>query len=190
MAAARRLFTEQAYGDVSVDTIADAAGVTKGAFYYWFRDKADVARDVRHQLFDEATAQAMTTLPADADVLAALEAGFSRFLLALANLGDARGFLLETWRMPADDEGPFDQEHGVALVAGMLRGGIERGEVTPIDPDAVAVFLVGGCSELARYALESWQTTVAVETLRQLIDSFRPAPSANRRRRAVSVRGR
>jgi len=186
LAAARRLFTEQVYRDVSVDAIAEAAGVTKGAFYYWFRDKADVARDVRHQLFDEATAQAVTTLPADGDVLAAIEAGFSRFLLALANLGDARAFLLETWRMPADDEGPFDQEHGVALVGGMLRGGIERGEVAPIDPDAVAVFLVGGCSELARYALESGRTAVAVEALRQVIESLRPTSSARRRPRASS----
>jgi hypothetical protein len=128
-----------------------------------------------------------TTLPTDADLLAMLEAGFARFLVALTDLGDARGFLLETWRTPADDEGPFDQEHGVALVAGMLRGAIERREVGPIDPDAAAVFFVGGCSELARHALESGRTTAAVETLRQVIDSLRAAPAVTRRPRRAST---
>eukprot|EP01030_Chromulinospumella_sphaerica_P027693 gene27693-27972_t len=41
---ARRLFSEQGYADVSVDQVAAAAGLTKGAVYYQFKDKTDLFR--------------------------------------------------------------------------------------------------------------------------------------------------
>jgi AcrR family transcriptional regulator len=40
--AARSLFTARGFADVSVDEIAAAAGVTKGAVYYQFKDKTDL----------------------------------------------------------------------------------------------------------------------------------------------------
>lgn len=39
---ARRLFAERGYAEVSVDEVAAAAGLTKGAVYYQFKDKADL----------------------------------------------------------------------------------------------------------------------------------------------------
>lgn len=59
---ARRLFSEQGFAAVSVDEVAAAAGLTKGAVYYQFKDKTDLFRaaceavlaDVRWQV-DEAT---------------------------------------------------------------------------------------------------------------------------------------
>jgi TetR/AcrR family transcriptional regulator, transcriptional repressor for nem operon len=39
----RRLFQRQGYGVTSVDVICDTAGVTKGAFYYYFDSKAALA---------------------------------------------------------------------------------------------------------------------------------------------------
>ncbi|ATQ41542.1 hypothetical protein CSW64_03495 [Caulobacter mirabilis] len=41
---ARRLFTDKGYADVSVDEVAAAAGLTKGAVYYQFKDKTDLFR--------------------------------------------------------------------------------------------------------------------------------------------------
>jgi AcrR family transcriptional regulator len=40
--AARRVFTEQGYAATSVGDIASAAGVSLGAFYQYFRDRADI----------------------------------------------------------------------------------------------------------------------------------------------------
>jgi AcrR family transcriptional regulator len=62
IAHSRRLFTEHGFAEVSVDQIAAAAGLTKGAVYYQFRDKTDLFRaaceamlvDVGHAV-DEAT---------------------------------------------------------------------------------------------------------------------------------------
>lgn len=44
IAQARRLFTDHGYAEVSVDEIAAAAGLTKGAVYYQFKDKTDLFR--------------------------------------------------------------------------------------------------------------------------------------------------
>lgn len=44
VAQARRLFAENGYAAVSVDEIAAAAGLTKGAVYYQFKDKTDLFR--------------------------------------------------------------------------------------------------------------------------------------------------
>ena len=41
---ARRLFAEKGFEGVSVDDIAAAAGLTKGAVYYQFKDKTDLFR--------------------------------------------------------------------------------------------------------------------------------------------------
>lgn len=44
VAEARRLFAEKGFEGVSVDDIAAAAGLTKGAVYYQFKDKTDLFR--------------------------------------------------------------------------------------------------------------------------------------------------
>lgn len=44
IAQGRRLFTQKGFSEVSVDEIAAAAGLTKGAVYYQFKDKTDLFR--------------------------------------------------------------------------------------------------------------------------------------------------
>ncbi|WP_331089983.1 TetR/AcrR family transcriptional regulator [Phenylobacterium sp.] len=44
VAQARRLFAENGFAAVSVDEVAAAAGLTKGAVYYQFKDKTDLFR--------------------------------------------------------------------------------------------------------------------------------------------------
>ena len=42
VAEARRLFSAKGFAEVSVDEVATAAGLTKGAVYYQFKDKTDL----------------------------------------------------------------------------------------------------------------------------------------------------
>ena len=49
LAAARKLFAEAGYADTSLDAIAAAAGLTKGAIYHHFASKQEVFRAVYEQ---------------------------------------------------------------------------------------------------------------------------------------------
>lgn len=64
VSAARKLFAARGYGDVSVDQIAAAAGLTKGAVYYQFEDKTHLFRAACDQVLDaimaEVTARTMS----------------------------------------------------------------------------------------------------------------------------------
>jgi len=165
--AAMRLFTAHGYSGVSVEGISEAAGVTKGAFYYWFHDKPDIARDVRHVVFEGLTSRALADLDLEADVPTILRRGFLGFVDALAD-EPAKRFLQETWRMPADAEGPFDHEEGAALVTGLLRTGQERGEVVEGDPEVMAIALTAAGSELARDAVNTGRRREVVEIFGQM----------------------
>ena len=50
LAAARKLFARRGYPDVSIDDIAQAARLTKGAFYHHFDDKQQIFREVVEQI--------------------------------------------------------------------------------------------------------------------------------------------
>lgn len=52
---ARRLFAERGFAEVSVDEIAAAADLTKGAVYYQFKDKTDLFRAACQAVMDEVT---------------------------------------------------------------------------------------------------------------------------------------
>lgn len=56
VAAARKLFAARGYADVSVDEVAAAAGLTKGAVYYQFADKTALFRAACESVLDDIMA--------------------------------------------------------------------------------------------------------------------------------------
>lgn len=60
VAAARKQFAARGYSEVSVDEIAAAAGLTKGAVYYQFADKTDLFRAACESVLDDIMAEVMT----------------------------------------------------------------------------------------------------------------------------------
>lgn len=56
--AARTAFTEDGFSKTSIDTIVTMAGVTKGALFHHFRDKADLFREVWLSLEKEMNEEA------------------------------------------------------------------------------------------------------------------------------------
>jgi AcrR family transcriptional regulator len=63
VSAARRLFAEKGYAGTSINDLVNAAGVTRGALYHYFRDKAalfaevftEVAREMLAHILQAAT---------------------------------------------------------------------------------------------------------------------------------------
>jgi AcrR family transcriptional regulator len=179
VAAARRLFAEQGFAEVSNDAIVAAAGVTRGALYHQFADKT--------ALFDA--------------VLDAVEADIARRLtdaVAAAGITDpveAIRHVIRTWldvcvepeiHRIALIDGPsvvgwahwreVCQRHVFGLAQVLLTRGIELGRIhsQPVRP--LAHILMGASDEAALYVAEAADRTQAraemTEVLDRLIDGL------------------
>ncbi|MFN8036641.1 MAG: TetR/AcrR family transcriptional regulator [Acidimicrobiia bacterium] len=187
MNAALAEFAARGYPHVTVEEIAEAAGVTKGAFYYWFRDKDDLGRDLQHELWDRITSRGVSTFDSSADVVTSLRRGFEAHLEALDDLGAARFFLREAWAIPGlDAAGRVDHDAAIELFAGMLRAAIERGELIPLDAEALARVLLGAFAEGTLHVLTTGEPGPTLAVIECLLEPLRvqPArrPSRNRSR--------
>lgn len=78
LALARKVFTERAYDDVSIDDIAAAAGISKGLLYHYFPTKRDLyvagLRETSNELVGSVSAAIDDSQPPAERVRAALDA--------------------------------------------------------------------------------------------------------------------
>lgn len=154
MAAGRRLFGERGYAAVGTEELVRAAGVTRGALYHQFRDKAELLDAIYNAVEAEITQQVATEVLAAgaADPLTALREGARAFLDACADPEVERIVLLdapavlgwERWR----DVG---MEHAMGIVVATLEAGMEAGAIRrqPVEP--LAHLLAGAMDELAMW---------------------------------------
>ncbi len=178
---ALELFAERGYGTVTMEEIAEASGVTKGAVYYWFADKDDLGRDLQHDLYDRLTAQALDRFDPAADLVSNMRRAFDAYLEAIGTLGRARFFLRDAWTIPALDEGGRrDHEAAVVLVSQVLGEAIDRGEIVHLDPDALGRVLLGAFAEATLHVLTTGRREPTVAVVEHLIDSLADRPSATR----------
>ncbi len=75
VAAARRLFAARGFAVTSTEEILEAAGVTRGALYHHYKEKADLFADVCSLMHGEASAAIVAAADAAKDALASLEHG-------------------------------------------------------------------------------------------------------------------
>jgi AcrR family transcriptional regulator len=150
LAAARRLFGNHGYEKVSTAGVAAAAGLTTGAIYHHFKDKASLFRAV----FETVEAELATTVRAAAaspgDPMVRLERGALAFL-EMAREPPIRQIVLidgpvvlgwERWR-------EIDARHHLrplkaALIAAMRARLLERR-----DPEALSRLLMAALTEAA-----------------------------------------
>jgi|CXWL01.1.fsa_nt_gi AcrR family transcriptional regulator len=175
LAAALREFAHRGYAAVSIEELAVAAGVTKGAVYYWFTDKDAIGRELQHELYERLTEISIAAMPLQGDTVSNMLASFHAYLSALNDLGEARFFLRDAWVIPALDEaGRADHEDAVAMVRGILASAAERGEIVDLDPDALARVLSGAWAEATLHVLRTGDRDAAVAVVEHLIRSLRP----------------
>jgi AcrR family transcriptional regulator len=173
LAVALSEFASRGYHAVSVEDIAAAAGVTKGAVYYWFTDKADIGRDLLHQLYDRLTRDGLAALDPDADTVTSIRRALEVFLSTLASLGEAQFFLRDAWTVPELDSGTVaDGLDAVALLRGVLVDGMARGEIVQLDPDALARVLFGALAEATMHVLTTGKRGATLAVVEQLVESL------------------
>lgn len=138
-------FAEHGYAAASVDELATAAGVTRGAVYHHYTSKPQLFAAVAAAQ-QELVTEAIVDATRDSDPDAALRDGSHAFLEAITQGAAARVLLVdgpavlgwEQWRR-LDAEGP-EQE---------LRAGLRESGVSPGLLDPLAAALSGAMNELA-----------------------------------------
>jgi AcrR family transcriptional regulator len=148
--AGRRLFGERGFAATTIDDIAEAARVAKGAVYHHFATKEAVFEAVFNQVSLDLVQEVDRAARTEKDVLAAMVAGTQHYFAACAKGPTGRIILRdgpavlgwERWR--EIDVQHFGGKIPLALTAAMDAGLIARQPVEPL-----ARLLLGAVTEAA-----------------------------------------
>jgi AcrR family transcriptional regulator len=159
MAIAIDCFARYGYQGTSIDRIATAAGVTKGALYYHFRDKEELLFEAVQDRIGEFERKVVGSVSPETDPAGAL-AEIARVCVQIATRNNLRRFIL-TLMVEALDTNPQLSERfrGIlrrfrGYLAGIVRVGQEQGVFRrDVDPALVAQLFAGGVigAELQHY---------------------------------------
>ncbi|MBB5912202.1 AcrR family transcriptional regulator [Nocardia transvalensis] len=138
--AARQLFVERGYDDTSVDDIATASNVSKGAVYHHFRDKQQVFAEV----YREATAkvsvvvtEAVLRVPAES--WERVEVAARTAIRAYAADAEVRSLLRQVTRVLGDEKTKeLELEFAWPMIRQLLLDMDRIGELKSFDIDIAA----------------------------------------------------
>lgn len=152
--AARTLFAAHGFGAVSTQAIVEAAGVTRGALYHQFADKADLFTALYEQVEQQLVADVVAAIAAEqpAGTLETMRIGARLFLdhcsapdIAQIVLIDAPSVLgWERWR-------EIGIRYGLGVIEGMLSQAVDEGVIPPQPVRATAHVLLSALDEAALY---------------------------------------
>jgi AcrR family transcriptional regulator len=177
---ARTLFEQRGFAAVGTEEIVQTAGVTRGALYHQFRDKAELFGAVVEAIETElvAAVTAALTEPA-ADPVAGLLRGARVFLTACADPGIDRVLLRDA---PAA-LGParwqeLNEQYGLGLIQTAVQNLIDAGTIAAQPAAPLARLLLGALNEAARYVAASDDpaatTDECVQALTHMLNGLRP----------------
>ena len=173
VSAARALFGARGYTGVGTEEIVRAAGVTRGALYHQFRDKADLFAAVAEEVEAGITERIAAGAAGAADPLAALRAGARLFLDACAEPEVERIILLDApavlgWEAWRDLAGRY----GLGLIQFALESAMDAGAIVrqPVTP--LAHVLIGALDECALYIARAEDPPAAREQCAAIFDQI------------------
>jgi len=148
LAAARSSFGSKGYAQTSVDEIAAAARVTKGAVYHHFASKEALFRAVYSEVEADAQARALHAADLTGSPIDQIVAGVNAYLDVALDEEVRRITLVDgPTVLGLEPEGPADQQAGHVRLRSFIAEAIGRGEIVDLDPNVLA-HLVGGLSLL------------------------------------------
>jgi AcrR family transcriptional regulator len=167
-------FGERAYDDVSIDAIADAAGISKGLLYHYFPTKrAFYAATIR-----EAAARVVASTETDEDALplARLHAGLDAYLGYVKQHAKAYATLMRSG-VGVDPEIARIVDETRARFVERLTSGFVESPIPGIDRAGYATGVLG--SPIVRLALRGWIGFAEAASLgwTEAIAAGAPAPS-------------
>ncbi|HET6970894.1 MAG TPA: TetR/AcrR family transcriptional regulator [Phenylobacterium sp.] len=175
LAAAGELFAAEGFAAVSVDRIAAAAGVAKGAVYHHFAAKEALFAEVLEAVCAEVAAEVTAAARAAPDVLAMLTEG-SRAYFTATSRPPVRRILLEDgpmvlgrtrWR-------EVDARHFGADLPLILARAVDDGLIPPQPVAPMASLLLGAMTEAAMASAQGEaEAGEYVTALQRLVDGLR-----------------
>ena len=141
--AARTLFGSRGYAQTSVDEIASAARVTKGAVYHHFASKEALFRAVYVEVEVDAQARAGAAMRPEAPAVDQIVAVIQGYLDAALDEEIKRITLIDGPALLGLEPDVPELQTAHENVAAFLAAAIARGELVDVDPDVLA-HLVGG----------------------------------------------
>jgi AcrR family transcriptional regulator len=176
--AAEELFATRGFADTATEAVVQAAGVTRGALYHHFKDKADLFRAVYEHLEEQVIARVEEGVAGLTDPLAVLRRGAEAFLDACLEPAVQRIVLLEgptvlgweTWR-------EIDMAYGLGMVTAVLDAAMQAGAIRRAPVEPLAHILLGGLNEAAMLMASAADPEAARaqtgKALRVVIDGLR-----------------
>jgi AcrR family transcriptional regulator len=181
LSAARELFAQDGYAATSLDAIAAAASVTKGALYHHFDSKRDVFRAVY-----EAEQRALADIESKAyrgeeDPWEGFYAACRAFLEASLDPGVQQITLRDAPGALGPDAMLASEADELAMTRDGLRHAMEAGSIPtrPVDPLAQLVFgaLCQAATAIARSDDQRRELERMLAELRHLLDALAAAPA-------------
>jgi AcrR family transcriptional regulator len=185
IAAARRLWGERGYAEVGTPEIVEAAGVTRGAMYHQYADKAALFRAVIEAMDEEILERLQASVAAQqprtpADTMHAMADAW----LDIAGEPEVRQLMLLDapsvigWLEYRE----MSQQNAIVAAEELLKAAIEAGQLRPQPLRPLALVLLGALDEAAMYLARAEHPAQAREdvraVVRDLIDGFlKPSPS-------------
>lgn len=173
LAAGRALFADQGYAGVGTQAIVEAAGVTRGALYHQFGDKAGLFAAVYEDVEAELVATIVTRIGSDAptDPLAAMRLGARLFLEECSAPAVQRIVLIDApavlgwaqWR-------EVGLRYGLGVVEAMLGQAIVDGVIPGQPTRPTAHVLLGALDEAALYIARADDRDSALEQMVAVCD--------------------
>jgi AcrR family transcriptional regulator len=189
MATAIDCFAHYGYQGTSIDRIASAAGVTKGALYYHFRDKEELLFEAvkdRITEFEERVVGSVTPLDDPAGALAEI----ARVCVHIATKNNLRRFILTLMVEALDTNPRLSQAFRDILrrfrgyLAGIVRLGQEQGVFrADVDARLAAALFAGGVigAELQHYQdPERVDLAIAMQGVVDQLVTWLSVPAADR----------
>jgi AcrR family transcriptional regulator len=176
LAAARRLFARQGYADTSIDQIASAAKVTKGALYHHFPSKRDIFHGVCVQEQARLAELQAAAFDSARDPWEGFKRGCEAYLEAATDPGVQRIMLLDAPGVLGRDGMRALEEGTYAMAAEGLRLAMQAKRIARRPPEPLLDLLFGAvaaaAATIARAEDQAAAQKVSVRELRRLLDGL------------------
>jgi AcrR family transcriptional regulator len=183
VAAGRALFGARGYADVGTEEVVRAAGVSRGALYHHFADKAELFAAVLQSVEEMTNARVTAAvIAADPDdPIAAMQLGTAAFLDICTEPEMARIMLIDAPAvLGAQGGGDPGLESDIGLVVQLITRGIELGRIRPQPAVPLARILLGALREAAVFLASAPDPAAARDqvgaVLNGIIESVAVAP--------------